>query len=226
LYLLEFPANAADAHALTEQCLGYVLEGRFASGSRGEPATVKRAGEGFLALPGRPNRFQNLDRHRARFLLAGAFRKGEPLFQAPQATMGVAPSTEFPSEVVPVPPNRPVTTITRSLLVKREIAELPGMESRIYLIEFPPAANAKLHLHPTPGVGYVLEGSFESAFGDQPATSKRAGEGFVDLPGTPHHFKNADATRPLRFVVAGTFRRDEPLFQVLEDDSSGAAGAR
>ena len=120
-----------------------------------------------------------------------------------------------PTDAAPPPRAGSLTEVRRTLLAQHPIDGLPGLESRIYLIEFPPGAESKLHLHTTPGVGYVLEGSFESAFGDEPPVVKRAGDAFVDLANQPHHFKNADARRPLRFVVAGTFHMDEPLFTVL-----------
>lgn len=226
LYLVEFPAGVeTDARAPTEQCVGYVLEGHFTSISEGEPATLKRAGEAFFVLPNRPHRFQNLEPARpVRLLLAGAFREDEPLLRGVPEATGISAGTELlRAELASTPASGPVTAVKRSLLVQREIADLPGREARIYLIEFPPAASSKLHLHTAPGVGYVLEGGFESAFGDQPATLTRAGEAFIDLPGKVHHFKNADATRPLRFVVSGIYHRGEPLFQVLEDRKESAA---
>ena len=229
LYLVEFPAGvAADARVHTEPCVGYVLEGRFESASGDEPATLKRAGEGLFVLPNRPHHVQNLEpAHPVRLLLAGAFREGEPLLRGVPEPAGFTPGTERPrAELASAAASGSVTTVTRSLLVQREIADLPGREARIYLIEFPPAASSKLHLHTAPGVGYVLEGSFQSAFGDQPATLTRAGEAFVDLAGKAHHFKNADATRPLRFVVAGIYHRDEPLFQALDAGSNGDGGTR
>lgn len=123
-----------------------------------------------------------------------------------------------PTSAAPHPlPSGPLLEIKRSLLALQPIADLPGLESRLYLIEFPPGASAKLHLHGTQCIGYVLEGSFESSFGDAPAVIKHAGEAFVDLPHLPHHFKNADSARPLRFVVAGTFHKDEALFQVVPE---------
>ena len=108
-----------------------------------------------------------------------------------------------------------VTEVKRTLLTQKELADSPGLESRIYLIEFPPGRESKLHLHTVVGVGYVLEGRFESAFGDGPTMTKHAGEGFVDLAGSIHHFRNSDPMRQLRFIVTGTFHKDEPLFQPL-----------
>jgi quercetin dioxygenase-like cupin family protein len=149
-------------------------------------------------------------------VIAGTFRKGEPLILPASGASTLDPSTTtLRADVTTTLPAGPVTEVKRTLLTHRDIDDQPGLESRIYLIEFPAAAAAKLHQHSTQGIGYVLEGSFESAFGDGPPTIKHAGEAFVDLANQPHHFKNADAARPLRFIVAGTFHKDEPLFQVL-----------
>jgi sugar lactone lactonase YvrE len=87
------------------------------------------------------------------------------------------------------------------------------MESRIYLITFPPGAASAPHVHTTQGTGYVLEGAFESSFDEEPSSTKRAGDAFVDRPGQTHHFKNASADRPLRFVFSGTFARAAPIFR-------------
>ena len=108
-----------------------------------------------------------------------------------------------------------VSGVKRTLVAHGDLPDRPGWESRMYLIEFPPGETAKLHVHPVLGVGYVIEGSFESSFSSDPATVTRAGEGFVDLAGVPHRFRNPDPARWLRFVVAGSFQKDAPLFQLL-----------
>jgi len=111
------------------------------------------------------------------------------------------------------PPTDGSKDVKRELLVQRDLPDLPGWESRLYLIEFPPGAESPLHEHPVLGVGYVLEGSFESAFGDAPPTVTRAGQSFVDVPHVPHRFRNLDPARRLAFVLAGTFPKGEPLFR-------------
>ena len=95
------------------------------------------------------------------------------------------------------PEGKSPAEVTRSLLSQQEL----------------PGARSKPHVHPSPGLGYVLEGSFESSFDDGPVTTTRAGESFVDVPGQTHHFRNPDPERRLRFVISGTFHKDEPLFR-------------
>lgn len=96
---------------------------------------------------------------------------------------------------------------TRTQIERRPVADLPGWETSLYLIEYAPGEVAPVHTHPTVGVGLVLAGRFESAFGDEPIAVVHAGEGFVDLAHVPHRvFRNPSADEPLRFVVAYTLR--------------------
>lgn len=101
--------------------------------------------------------------------------------------------------------------IRRTLVAGQPATGLPGWETRLYLIEYGPGAVAPVHIHPVVGVGRVLEGSFESAFGDAPPVQVHAGEGFVDQPAIVHRvFRNLSPDRPLRFLVAYTMRPNEP----------------
>jgi uncharacterized protein (DUF1330 family) len=58
--------------------------------------------------------------------------------------------------------------ITRELLQTTPLADLPGWEVRLFLISYPPGADANNHSHPVVGVGFVLEGVMVSAFDDAP----------------------------------------------------------
>lgn len=75
-------------------------------------------------------------------------------------------------------------------------------------------SSAPLHVHPAAGVGFVLDGSFESAFGSEAISRVTAGHGFVDQTGVTHRvFRNPSATEPLRFVIAYTLPDGEPPFR-------------
>ena len=68
-------------------------------------------------------------------------------------------------------------------------------------------------MHPALGVGMVLEGSFESAFGDEPLVRVNAGQGFVDPAAVPHRvFRNLSQNSELRFVIAYTIREGQEIF--------------
>jgi quercetin dioxygenase-like cupin family protein len=134
--------------------------------------------------------------------VSACYKAGQP--GAPPASAIAAPEK-----------GQALSEIRRTLLVQKELVAQPGWESRLYLVEYPAGAQAPLHVHPVPCVGYVLEGRFESAFGQAPPTVTREGEAFVDLADEPHRlFRNPDPSRPLRFVIAGTFRKEDPLFKL------------
>src|SRR5690242_6966505 len=94
-------------------------------------------------------------------------------------------------------------TVHRTLLCASPVEGLPGWETRLYLIEYPPGADSGGHHHPVVGIGYMLDGAILSAFGDEDVTTIRGGESFVDAAHLIHTVsKNASATEPLRFIVA------------------------
>lgn len=107
----------------------------------------------------------------------------------------------------------PAANGIRRTLVRREPAHENGWETRLYLIEYPPGVAAPPHFHPAVGVGWVIDGEFEHAFGDEPLSRVKAGEGFTDQAEVTHRvFRNASADRPLRFLIAYTMRaQDEPV---------------
>jgi quercetin dioxygenase-like cupin family protein len=120
-------------------------------------------------------------------------------------------------------PSGPVTIASSgsSLGIQRTIigrapAHEAGWETRLYLIEYPPRAAAPPHVHPVVGVGWVIDGEFESAFGDDAVTTVKTGQSFTDLAGVPHRlFRNPSTEHPLRFVIAYTIRTGEKNFHPL-----------
>lgn len=107
--------------------------------------------------------------------------------------------------------------IRRTLLTQQNVAGAPGLETQLWLIEYPPGATAPAHHHPVVGVGYVIEGEYESVFGDQPMTRVKAGESFVDQAQVEHRmFRNPSKDKPLRFVVAYTIPKGKQPVEMSE----------
>jgi len=105
--------------------------------------------------------------------------------------------------------------IRRTLLGHCDLPDMPGWELRLYLIEYAPGAAAPLHHHPVGGLGYVINGSFESAFDKEQPIVKHAGESFQDLRTTPHVlFRNTDRANPLKFVIAYVVPRGAPVVTI------------
>jgi quercetin dioxygenase-like cupin family protein len=104
------------------------------------------------------------------------------------------------------------TDIRRTLLCSSPVEGLPGWETRLYLIEYPPGADASGHHHPVVGLGYMLSGAILSAFGAEQPGTIREGESFVDAAHRIHTVsRNASKTESVRFVVAYTVRQGEPV---------------
>jgi quercetin dioxygenase-like cupin family protein len=114
--------------------------------------------------------------------------------------------------------------ITRTLLSQHDVPSMPGWETRLYMIEYPPGASAPPHTHPVPGAGYLLEGRFESAFEGEAPSVTLAGHGFIDKADVVHTvFRNTDPDRPLRFLMAYTIRKGDPVMVPVPAASPAAA---
>jgi quercetin dioxygenase-like cupin family protein len=104
------------------------------------------------------------------------------------------------------------TDIRRTLLCSSPVEGLPGWETRLYLIEYARGADGSGHHHPAVGLGYMLHGTILSAFGEKQPIAIREGESFVDAAHEIHTVsRNASQTEPLRFVMAYTVKRGEPV---------------
>jgi quercetin dioxygenase-like cupin family protein len=98
----------------------------------------------------------------------------------------------------------------RTLLRREEVTGMPGWETMLYLVELPPGGAAPAHRHTVVGLGYVLEGTFESAFGDDAPMIRHEGESFVDGIEQVHtRFRNVSRERPLRFLMSYTLKKGE-----------------
>jgi quercetin dioxygenase-like cupin family protein len=103
------------------------------------------------------------------------------------------------------------SAIQRTVLLRHPIADRPGWEVRMVLLEYPPGAAAPRHHHPVEGYGYVLSGAVESAFGDDAPRTFVAGEAFVDDAKRVHTIShNADPAAPLRMLVTYVIPSDQP----------------
>ena len=111
-------------------------------------------------------------------------------------------------------PTPPAQQVSR---VEIQRSDVPGteLETRLYLITYPPGAAAPLHHHPVDGLGHLLEGTARSAYGSDAPVTLVAGQSFHDLPVVPHtFFVNASADKPLKFLVAYTVKKGQAVIEV------------
>jgi quercetin dioxygenase-like cupin family protein len=100
--------------------------------------------------------------------------------------------------------------VTRELLQTAPVVDLPGWETRLFLITYAPGADASNHSHPVVGVGLVVEGTMVSAFDDDSEEIVTAGQSFMDRASVHRVSRNGSQTEPLKFVIAYTVRKGEP----------------
>src|ERR1700756_2009558 len=64
--------------------------------------------------------------------------------------------------------------------VEIQHSDVPGteLETRLYLVTYPPGASAPVHHHPVEGLGYILEGTARSAYGSDAPTTFATGQSF------------------------------------------------
>src|ERR1700748_719902 len=102
------------------------------------------------------------------------------------------------------------TEVTRVLLETSPVDGMPGWETRLFYITYPPGADGSGHSHPVVGLGLVLEGTMVSAFDDDAEEIFTAGQSFMDRSSFHRVSRNGSQTEPMKFVIAYTVRVGEP----------------
>ncbi|KAF3020208.1 hypothetical protein E8E14_011169 [Neopestalotiopsis sp. 37M] len=102
-------------------------------------------------------------------------------------------------------------SIKRTILQKIPVPALPGYESRLVRLEYPPAVAAPLHTHPVAATGIVVEGDVISQWEGGGIETYTQGDSFVDLGTTLHlRSENASKDKPLVMVLSYVIKIDEP----------------
>jgi quercetin dioxygenase-like cupin family protein len=98
-------------------------------------------------------------------------------------------------------------SLKRTEVLRVDMAGMEGKEAHMWVAEIAPGAATAKHSHPTPRFVYVIQGSVTVEFeGGSPEVFK-AGEGFQEMPGVEHTFRNAstsEAAKALGFQIAGS----------------------
>jgi len=93
------------------------------------------------------------------------------------------------------------------LLLTQPLADLPGREVRISLLDREPGASSARHRHPGHYTfGYVIEGTYEFAINGEPSRTLKAGDTFYEPPTAVHSTSRNPSTdkrtKILVFMVA------------------------
>lgn len=106
---------------------------------------------------------------------------------------------------------------SRKLLGRADLPDCPGYEMVLYLMSADPGFEAPPHTHTGPGLGFVVQGQYESHYQGEDSRVFHAGEGIYDLVETPHLVaRNPSPAEPLQFVMAFVVKKGQPDVQPLE----------
>lgn len=87
-------------------------------------------------------------------------------------------------------------------LFLKDLADLPGKEGLMLLVEYPPGNVDAIHRHNADAFVYVLEGSIVMQVRGGKEVTLTPGQTFYEGPGDVHIVgRNASQTKPAKFVV-------------------------
>ncbi len=104
-------------------------------------------------------------------------------------------------------------------VLKQALADIPGREVRITLLDLMPGHASPPHRHPNHHVfGYIVDGTYEWKIGDGPVKTFKAGEAFYEPPGVLHAVsRNASTDARAKLVVFMVADAKQPT-TVVEDE--------
>ena len=93
-------------------------------------------------------------------------------------------------------------TGTASTLVSKELADVPGKEGMVELVNFAPGEASERHRHNADLFVYVLEGAVVTQLEGEAPKTLHAGEVFTESPTDIHVIsRNASTTKPAKLLV-------------------------
>ena len=108
----------------------------------------------------------------------------------------------FSAQVIPTaraaePPQPVVTPLTQ-----KDLVDIPGRESLMLLVDYPPGCVEHVHRHDAHAFVYVLEGTIVMGVRGGKEVTLKPGQTFYEGPTDIHTVgRNASQTKPAKFVV-------------------------
>lgn len=96
----------------------------------------------------------------------------------------------------------------------RSLPQLDGKNLRVTMVEvnYGPGESSKVHSHPCPVIGYVVEGSLRMKVTGESEAIYKTGDTFYEAPNGVHEVSaNASHTMPAKFVAYFVCDREMPL---------------
>jgi len=109
--------------------------------------------------------------------------------------------------------------VIRELLQTSPVEGMPGWETRLFLITYPPGADASNHSHPVIGIGLVLEGTMVSAFDNDPRRASQPIKASVIERASIALAATAARRRPCNSSLLIPSEKVSPILSGLKSDS-------
>lgn len=102
-------------------------------------------------------------------------------------------------------------------LMTKQLADMPGKEGLMLLVEYPPGSKDVVHRHNANAFVYVLEGTIVMQLKGQEPVTVTTGQTFYEGPEDVHVVgRNASSTKPARFVVLLLKKQGAPAVVAAE----------
>jgi quercetin dioxygenase-like cupin family protein len=104
-----------------------------------------------------------------------------------------------------------------TVLMTKDLADMPGKEAISFIVDFPPGSVDPVHRHDAHAFIYVLEGSIVMGVKGGKEVTLTPGQTFYEGPGDIHTVgRNASKTKPAKFLVTMVKDKGAPLLTLVK----------
>lgn len=104
-----------------------------------------------------------------------------------------------------------------TMLMTKDLADMPGKEAVTFVVDFPPGSVDPVHRHDAHAFVYVLEGSIVMGVKGGKEVTLTPGQTFYEGPADIHTVgRNASATKPAKFLVTMVKDKGVPLLTLVK----------
>ncbi|MDZ4358861.1 MAG: cupin domain-containing protein [Variovorax sp.] len=104
-----------------------------------------------------------------------------------------------------------------TMLMTKDLADMPGKEAISFIVDFPPGSVDPVHRHDAHAFVYVLEGSIVMGVKGGKEVTLTPGQTFYEGPADIHTVgRNASATKPAKFLVTMVKDKGVPLLTLVK----------
>ncbi|MGJ7605667.1 cupin domain-containing protein [Variovorax sp. LT1R20] len=104
-----------------------------------------------------------------------------------------------------------------TVLMTKDLADMPGKEAISFIVDFPPGSVDPVHRHDAHAFIYVLEGSIVMGVKGGKEVTLTPGQTFYEGPNDIHTIgRNASKTKPAKFLVTMVKDKGAPLLTLVK----------